>query len=293
MSFANMKQERKSNFSRLNDEIGKINNGDGRGQDDRFWRPELDKAGNGYAVIRFLPPVDGEDLPWVRIFNHGFQGPGGWFIENSLTTLNKADPVSEYNTQLWGSGVEANKDLARKQKRRLSYISNVLVVEDSKHPENEGKVFLFKYGKKIFDKVNDLMNPQFEDEQPVNPFDFWEGANFKLKIRKVEGFTNYDKSEFSAPQQLFDGEDVQLENLWQTQNKLQEFLALDNFKSYAELKARLDRVLNLNGDNALATTFTAEETTLPRKSVVDTEFNEETTDDNDSMTYFAKLAKED
>ena len=298
MSFANMKKQRKSNFSRLNEELGKITNGDGKGQDERFWRPELDKSGNGYAVIRFLPPVDGEDLPWVRLFNHGFQGPGGWYIENSLTTLGKKDPVSEYNSSLWNSGIEANKDLARKQKRRLSYISNVLVLEDSKHPENEGKVFLFKFGKKIFDKINDLMNPQFEDENPINPFDFWEGANFKLKIRKVEGFTNYDKSEFSTPEPLMEGNDQELEMLWKTQYKLQDFLLPENFKSYEDLQSRLDKVLNVAGSNPLAAALTAEEDNVvkqPTPSTISTvtEEYEESSDEGDSMSYFSKLANEE
>ena len=300
MSFANMKKQRKSNFSRLNEEIGKINNGDQKGnQDDRFWKPELDKSGNGYAVLRLLPPVDGEDLPWVRIFNHGFQGPGGWYIENSLTTLGKKDPVSEYNSQLWNSGIEANKDLARKQKRRLTYISNVLVLEDPKHPENEGKVFLYKYGKKIFDKINDLMNPQFEDESPINPFDFWEGANFKLKIRKVEGFTNYDKSEFAAPSALMDGDDKRLEDLWKTQYKLQEFLLPENFKTFDELQERLDKVLNVSASpNGLAAALTAEtdDIGVPQHVTppqVKNDFEESAEEESDSMSYFSKLAEED
>lgn len=297
MSFANMKKQRKSNFSHLNEELNKMTNGEGRGQDDRFWKPELDKSGNGYAVIRFLPPSDGEDLPWVRIFNHGFQGPGGWYIENSLTTLGKKDPVSEYNSQLWNSGIEANKDLARKQKRRLSYISNVLIVEDPKHPENEGKVFLYKYGKKIFDKINDVMNPEFEDESPVNPFDFWEGTNFKLKIRKVEGFTNYDKSEFAAASALLEGDDKQLEDLWKTQYKISDFLLPDNFKSYDELQTRLDKVLNTTGGNALAAALSAEDEKLdnrPKQTVVAQEFDSnEDASDSDAMSYFAKLADED
>ena len=297
MSFANMKKQRKSNFSRLNEELNKMTNGEGKGQDDRFWKPELDKSGNGYAVIRFLPPSDGEDLPWVRIFNHGFQGPGGWYIENSLTTLGKKDPVSEYNSQLWNSGIEANKDLARKQKRRLSYISNVLIIEDPKHPENEGKVFLYKYGKKIFDKINDVMNPEFEDESPVNPFDFWEGTNFKLKIRKVEGFTNYDKSEFAAASALLEGDDKQLEDLWKTQYKLSDFLLPENFKSYEELQTRLDKVLNTTGGNALAAALTAEDEKLdnsPKQTVVAQEFDSnEDASDSDAMSYFAKLADED
>jgi len=187
--------------------------------DDRFWVPEVDASGNGYAVIRFLdtPAVDGEDgLPWIQIWSHGFQGPGGWYIENSLTTLGKTDPVSEYNTVLWNSGIEANKEIARKQKRKLSYISNVLVISDPKRPSNEGKVFLFKYGKKIFEKIKAQLEPEFQDETPMNPFDFWKGADFKLKIRNYEGYRNYDKSEFAAPAALYNGDDTQIEKVWKS-----------------------------------------------------------------------------
>ena len=243
MSFATMKKNRNKSLESLIKETEKINSPSfGNGDDDRFWRTALDKSGNGYAVIRFLPAPTGEDVPWVRTFNHGFQGPGGWYIENSLTTLGKKDPVSEYNTSLWNSGIEANKDIARKQKRRLTYISNVYIVKDPSNPENEGTVRLFKYGKKIFDKVNDMMNPSFEDESPRNPFDFWEGANFKMKIRKVDGFSNYDKSEFDNPAPLIEDDD-KMEEIWKTQHSLQEFLAPDNFKSYNDLKVKLDKIL--------------------------------------------------
>lgn len=297
MSFAALKKQRSKALAHLTEELNKIQNPqDNSREDDRYWRPELDKSGNGYAVIRFLPPTEGEDLPWVRIFNHGFQGPGGWYIENSLTTLGKKDPVSELNTQLWNSGLEANKDLARKQKRRLTYISNILVLEDSKHPENEGKVFLFKYGKRIFDKINDLMNPQFEDEQPVNPFDYWEGANFKLKIRKVEGFTNYDKSEFAAPSPLFEGDDQQLEDLWKTQNKLQEFLLPEKFKTYEELKQRLDKAMGVGSTAQFSTNIEDDEEpqmTKSKKVAPPPSYDEEDEGDLDSMSYFAKLANED
>ena len=214
MSFSDLK-EKAGNFEKLQAELEKVNNPVTSFADDRFWKPELDKSGNGYAIIRFLPQPSGEDLPWCKIWSHAFNGPGGWYIENSLTTLQKKDPVSEYNTELWNSGVEANKDVARKQKRILKYYSNVLVVSDPKHPENEGKVFLYRFGKKIFDKISEVMNPQFDDESPMNPFDFWEGANFKLKVRKVDGFWNYDKSEFEAASALHEGDDTQLEEgLW-------------------------------------------------------------------------------
>ena len=211
--------------------------------DERLWKPELDKTGNGYAVIRFLPAVDGEDLPWVKVWNHAFQGPTGqWYIENSLTTLGQKDPVSEMNTAYWNSGVESDKEIARKQKRKLQYFSNIYVVSDPKHPEKEGKVFLFRFGKKIFDKIMESMQPAFADEVAVNPFDFWKGANFKLKIRKVDGFWNYDKSEFENPTTLFDDDDG-IEEVWKQQYSLADFTAPTNFKSYDELKTRLNTVL--------------------------------------------------
>ena len=199
----------------------------GSRDDPRLWQPTVDKAGNGMAMIRFLPApsVDGEDaLPWVRVFSHGFQGPGGWYIENSLTTLNQKDPVSEYNSTLWNSGIEANKEIARKQKRRLNYIANVYVVSDPSNPENEGQIRIYKFGKKIFDKITEAMNPEFADETPVNPFDMWEGANFKLKIRNVEGYRNYDKSEFAEKSALLDGDDAKLETLWKQEHSVKEFL---------------------------------------------------------------------
>lgn len=237
-----------SNIEKLTRELEKKQSGGGYDDDaDKFWKCETDKAGNGYAIIRFLPApaVDGDEgIPWVTVYTHGFNGPGGWYIENSLTTLNEKDPVSEYNSELWNSGIEANKEIARKQKRRMTYISNILVVEDPKHPENNGKVFLFKYGKKIFEKITDAMNPPPEfGETPINPFDLWNGANFKLKIRKVEGYQNYDKSEFDSPSAVLNGDDAKLEKLWQSEYSLKEFLDRKNFKSYDELKARLARVL--------------------------------------------------
>ncbi|SVD48040.1 uncharacterized protein METZ01_LOCUS400894, partial [marine metagenome] len=242
MSFSDLK-EKAGNFEKLQAELEKVNNPVSSFADDRFWKPDLDKSGNGYAVIRFLPQPSGEDLPWCKIWSHAFNGPGGWYIENSLTTLQKKDPVSEYNTELWNSGVEANKDVARKQKRILKYYSNVLVVSDPKHPENEGKVFLYRFGKKIFDKISEVMNPQFDDESPMNPFDFWEGANFKLKVRKVDGFWNYDKSEFEAAAALLDGNDTQLEEVYGKLYSLKQFLTEENFKSYDELKEKFNRVV--------------------------------------------------
>ena len=247
MAFTSLSDLRKSRggFDTLMKEVEKISNPQSEQKgDDRFWVPAVDKAGNGFAIIRFLAPPKGEELPWVRIWSHGFQGQSGkWYIENSLTTINQNDPVSELNTKLWNSGSEADKETARKQKRKLNYITNILVVKDSANPENEGKVMLFRFGKKIFDKIKDVSQPQFEDEKPINPFDFWEGANFKLKIRNVEGYRDYDKSEFADKSALFDGDDEKLEELWKKEHGLKEFVERKQFKAYDQLKARLDKVL--------------------------------------------------
>ena len=251
MSFDALKKNRSSSLDKLNAQLDKITTKSYSDPNEgKFWKPTRDKAGNGFAIIRFLPPPQGEEMPFVRIWDHGFQGPTGlWYIENSLTTLGQDDPVSEYNSKLWNSGLESDKEIARKQKRRLKYVANILVIKDSANPENEGKVFLYQFGKKIFDKLNDLMNPSFEDEAPVNPFDLWEGANFRLKIRQFEGYPNYDKSEFDAPSALFD-DDEKLEATWKQEHSLQELLDPKNFKSYSELKTKLYRVLDLTDDSA-------------------------------------------
>jgi hypothetical protein len=297
LDFAALKKNRGS-FDSLMKEVEKIaqptTQGDSQ-KDDRFWQPEVDKAGNGSAIIRFLPPPKGEELPWVRIWNHGFQGPTGkWYIENSLTTIGKADPVSELNTELWNSGIEANKDLVRKQKRRLTYIANIYVVKDPAHPENEGKIFLYKFGKKIFDKIKDVMQPQFEDEEPINPFDFWKGANFKLKIRNVEGYRNYDKSSFDNPSHLLE-DDSELEGVWKGQNSLVEFLDPKNFKSYDELKNKLNMVLNASGATPRAEEVKFEENITPRAAAPKQPAKKEVDfdDADESLSYFAKLANEE
>ena len=263
-------------------------------KDDRLWKPEMDKSGNGYAVIRFLPAVDGEDLPWAKVWNHAFQGPTGqWYIENSLTPIGQKDPVSEHNTRLWNTGLESDKEIARKQKRKLQYFANIYVVSDSKHPENEGKVFLYRFGKKIFDKIMEAMQPAFEDEEAINPFDFWKGANFKLKVRKVDGYWNYDKSEFDSVSVLFDDDDA-IEEVWKKQYPLAEFSADSNFKSYDELKTRLDAVLSgtvsvgnvtdeLNDEPVAAPKV--DTTPVEASSSNSSEENEE-----DTMAYFEKLA---
>lgn len=300
-SLSDLRNQR-GNFDKLVKEVEKIANPQSQSDsrdDDRFWQPEVDKAGNGYAVFRFLPPPKGEEMPWVRVWNHGFQGPTGkWYIENSLTTIGKPDPVSEMNNDLWNSGSEANKEIARKQKRRLQYFVNVLILEDPAHPENVGKVKLFKFGKKIFDKIKDVMQPEFQDEEPINPFDFWKGADFKLKIRKVDGYRNYDKSEFGPVRPLYE-EDEKIEAVWNQQHSLADFLDARHFKSYEELKKKLDAVLS----GVPAAVRHAEEVDLDapvaRPAAVAVaapaaRAPEPTYDDgDDTLSYFANLAADD
>jgi len=243
MSFNDLKKQSSlgSLTAKLVKEVEKMST-TSSGADERLWKPEMDKTGNGFAVIRFLPAPEGEELPWAKLYTHAFQGPGGWYIENSLTTLGQKDPVSEHNRELWNSGHDADKETVRKQKRKLSYYSNIYVVKDPANPQNEGRVFLFKYGKKIFDKIMEAMQPEFEDETPINPFDFWQGANFKLKIVKKDGYWNYDKSEFDRVDPLLEDDDA-LEAIWKKQYSLAAVTAPDQFKSYEDLEKRLKYVL--------------------------------------------------
>jgi hypothetical protein len=263
-NFASLKKNRSKSLESLNAQLDKISSKSYQDPNaGKFWKPTRDKAGNGFAIIRFLPAPEGEEMPFVRVWDHGFQGPTGlWYIENSLTTINQDDPVSEFNGKLWNSGVDADKDQARKQKRRLKYTSNIYVVKDPAHPENEGKVFMYSFGKKIFDKLNDQMNPTFEDEEPVNPFDLWEGANFRLKIRQFEGYPNYDKSEFDAPTPLSD-DDETMETVWNQQHSLQQLVEPTNFKSYDELKTKLFRVLDLASETVEVAAPSPYESTTP------------------------------
>ena len=297
MSFAKLKKQSKlgSLTQKLVKEVEKMNNTGGQG-DDRLWKLEVDKGGNGYAVIRFLPAPDGEDLPFVKLYSHAFQGPGGWYIENSLTTLGQKDPVSEFNSQLWNNGTDAGKDTARKQKRKLTYISNIYVVKDPANPENEGKTFLYKYGKKIFDKLTAAMQPEFEDEEAIDPFDFWQGANFKLKAKNVAGYRNYDSSEFAATSALLDDDDA-MEAIWKKEYSLAELVATDQFKSYDELKTRLGYVLgNKPVRNDAETVEQEVEDVRASAPVVETVESVSKApaadDDDDAMSYFAKLAAE-
>ena len=285
----------KKSLETLTSELNKVSGDGGKVSDDRFWTATVDKAGNGYAIIRFLPAPPDEDVPFVRIFDHVFQGPGGWYIENSLTTIGKSDPVSEYNSKLWNSGIEANKEIVRKQKRRLHFISNIQVISDPGNPANEGKVFLFKYGKKIFDKLKEAMEPQFADEEAINPFDLWSGAPFKLKIRQVEGYRNYDKSEFGSPEPL-SNDDKELEKIWKSEHSLKAFLDPSNFKSEEELRARLAKVLA--EDSAPAKRARAEEETpwadkdeAPSfKASHAPKYSGDEEEDDESLEFFKQLA---
>jgi len=292
MSFANLKRNRDS-LDKLTKAIETTTQTAEAGSKDdtRFWAPTVDKSGNGMAVIRFLPApsIDGDDgLPWVRRFDHGFQGPGGWFIDNCLTTVGDKCPVCEHNSTLWNSGVEANKEIVRKQKRRLSYVANIYVISDPSNPENEGTVRLYKFGKKIFDKISEVMNPEFPDETPLNPFDLWEGANFKLKIRNVEGYRNYDKSEFADKSALLDGDDDKLEAIYTKEHSLKDFTDKKHFKPYEQLKARLDKVLGFEGD--AVPNIRAEDVELPTP-VTRAKAPVSTTVDDD-LDYFKSLAEQ-
>ena len=300
MSFNELKKKSKNNMTdlikKMEDQIKKTDY-----KDDRYWRPEIDKSGNGFAIIRFLPEVENEDCPWAKVYSHTFRGPGGWYIENCLTTISQKDPVSELNTQLWNSGVESDKNLARDRKRKLNYTSNIYVVSDPSNPQNEGKVFLYKYGAKIFEKLQEVMKPEFKDEEAINPFDFWKGANFRLKIRKVAGYTNYDKSEFDSSSPLCKGDDAELEKVWKSQHPLTEFTNSSNFKTHQELKDRLYEVLG--GDIRAASNVgydkTAEDISesdikekkpqdFKSKKLPEQNVDEET----DALDYFSKLAEE-
>ena len=302
MSFKDLKKQSSlgSLTQKLVKEVEKMNT-TGGGADERLWKPELDKTGNGYAVVRFLPSPEGEDVPWAKMYSHAFQGPGGWYIENSLTTTGGKDPVSEHNRELWNSGNETDKDVVRKQKRKLSYYSNIYVVKDPVNPHNEGKVFLFKYGKKIFDKVMEAMQPEFEDETPINPFDFWKGANFKLKIVKKDGYWNYDKSEFDSVAPLLDDDDA-LEALWKKEYSLAAVTAADQFKSYDDLKKRLNNVLGAKPPTRKVYNEDLEDESEGRGSftpdfkskapVAAAPVASASADEDDALTYFQKLAEE-
>ena len=286
--FQSLKKNRQSQLANLTQQLEKSQQTNNY-EDERIWKVTRDKSGTGSAIIRFLPPSDGENTPWVRLFTHGFQGSGGWYIENSRTTINEKDPVSEFNSSLWNNGTDAGKDQARKQKRRLEYYSNILVLEDPANPENNGKIKLFKYGKKIHEKITDVMSPEFADEEAVNPFDFWEGCNFRLKIRQLDGWPNYDRSEFDRPTALSD-DDAKLEDIWNKQYKLQEIVSDDKFKPYDELKSKLDRVLGLQ-TTSFATPSEPEDILESEiKDSVSDNYSSTAESSEDTLSYFEKLA---
>jgi len=292
MSFADLKRKSQNSFQFLQKELEKSST-ENTGGDDRLWKPELDASGNGYAVIRFLPAPEGETVPWAKVYSHAFQGPGGWFIENCLTTNGDKCPVCVHNNGLWNSGIESDKEVARKQKRKLSYYSNIYVVKDPKHPENEGKVFLYRYGKKIFDKIMAAMQPEFQDETPVNPFDLWEGANFKLKIKTVAGYWNYDSSEFDRVAAL-SADDDELEGIWKQAYKLTDYTADSEFKSYDDLDARLNTVLNTAPRATVREQAEEEFEPIPVRETTTSVISKSPTvdDDDDALSYFARLAEE-
>ena len=297
MGFNDMKKKSKSGMEDLIKKMEDQTKAKEGFKDDRFWRPEQDKSGNGFAIIRFLPTVDGEEVPWAKVYNHAFQGPGGWYIENSLTTIGQKDPVGELNNQLWNSGLESDKDLARIRKRKLTYTSNIYVVSDPANPQNEGKVFLYRYGTKIFEKIQEAMKPEFNDEEPVNPFDFWKGANFRIKIRKVGGFTNYDKSEFDSQSVLFD-DDAKLEKIWKSQYPLLPLVDSSNFKSYDELKTRMQEVLGgdvrATAPNSSKTAEDVSDELVEKKPSLKSKkpVEQDVDDESDALSYFQKLASE-
>ena len=293
MSFKDMKRKSVGSISELTKKLESAEKKNSY-QDDRFWKPTLDKASNGMAVFRFLPAPENEDMPWAKLYTHAFKVGGRWYIENSRTTIGEKDPVSEMNSELWNSGLESDKDIARDRKRKLSYISNILVLKDPGAPENEGKVFLYKYGVKIFNKIQEAMQPEFDDEDPINPFDYWAGANFKLKVRKVGGYINYDKSEFESPSELLGGDDDKLEELWKTQHSLQAFVAPDQFKTYDELKKKLQEVV---GDDIRATEsdFVSQKTVedVVVEETVSSDSGETEGEETDALSYFQQLGNED
>lgn len=294
MSFASMKKARQAELEKLKAQIESTNKG-GAGNQDNYWKPERDKAGNGQALIRFLPAAEGETTPWITYYDHWFKGPTGqYYTEKSLTTIGQDDPVSEFNSRLWNSGIDADKDQARAQKRKMHYVANILVVKDFANPENDGKVFLYRFGAKIFDKIKDAMNPVFEGDEPINPFDFWDGADFHMRITNVEGWVNYDKSVFRDPRPLSD-DDARLEEIYNALTPLSSLIAPDKFKSYAELKAKLNRVLCIEADEPVrpaavaAAPVVEREEPAPRPAVT----VEEDDSDDDTLSFFQGLADED
>jgi hypothetical protein len=283
-NFSDFKKKSKNSVAQLSERLEKMNAKESY-KDERLWKPGIDKAGNGYAVIRFLPEIEGEDTPFVSVYSHTFKGKGGYFWENCPTTIGEKCPVCAANTELWNSGIEDDKNLARQRKRKLTYISNILVIEDPANPENKGKVFLYQYGTKIFQKIQGLAHPEFQDEVAVDPFNFWTGADFKIKIRNVGGYVNYDRSEFATPAPLLGGDDKKLEELWKKQYPLKPFVDKSQFKSFDELNARFKKSV---GDDIRAqfTESKSIEDDVEESSVV------ENIEEKDPLQYFSEMEKD-
>lgn len=303
-------KKRKFDVQSLVNEAEKAGGNNKKG-DERFWKPTVDQQGNGYAVIRFLPTKeylnDPAAVPWVRYWDHGFKGPTGkWYIEKSLTSIGQQDPLGELNSRMWATEDPEQQEIVRQRKRRLHHVANILVVDDQGNPDNNGKVFLYQFGKKIFDKIIDVMSPEFPDEDPIVPFDVFGGANFQLKIRQVAGYRNYDKSNFAAPSDLFDGDEKKLEELFDKLYDISEFVDPAKYPSYSELEKKLNDVLGvrkptLDAATAAAPAMKSAEAKEPEIVESNIEINDETgeddlpwndEEDDDVLAHFERLAAE-
>lgn len=303
-NFSQLKQTSQDSLRKLTEQMNKMNpESESKKGDENFWKPTVDKAGNGSAIIRFLPAPEGEDVPFVRYWDHGFQGPGGkWYIEKSLTSIGEKDPVAEYNSKLWkesDNDDSPQRKQARKQKRRLHYVANIYVVKDPGNPENNGKVFLYDFGKKIFEKLNAVMHPVddgIEEKKPINPFCLWTGANFYLRMRQVDGYRSYETSSFGESKSLLD-DDKALETVWKQEHSLKGFLDHSKYKTFAELDRRLKEVLELNvpstPDEAPKMAEPPVARTAPAKTLPERKTPVLDEEDEDDLSFFKKLAEEE
>lgn len=252
---------------------------------------ETDKMGNGRAVIRFLPAPKGEDDPFIKLYNHGFQNNGKWFIENCPTTLGRQCELCSRNSELWNSGVDANKEIARSRKRKLNYYSNILVINNPANPDLEGQVMLFRYGAKIFDKIKSAMKPEFEEDAAIDPFDFWTGADFRLRVKQVAGYPNYDDSTFCS-MSVLNGDDEKLQEIWEKEYSLQELISPDKFKSDEEFTKRLDFVLG-NKQTTVHDDSESQEEELDMMKELEESYASRSggsSEEEDALAYFEQLA---
>lgn len=295
MNFKDFKKNKGNFLETLNQKIKESNTT--FEPDARYFQVTKDKAGNGVALVRFLP---GKDTPWVRYWSHSFEYNGGWYIENSRTSLKEDDPVSEYNKLLWDSGKEEYKEFVSLKpgtKRKLNYVSNIYVIEDPANPENNGKVFLYQYGAKIYDKIKALMQPSIKTLPPVNPFNPFDGANLQIIIKKVAGYPNYDDTKFIQEGSKL-GNDDEIEKIYNQQYDLEDILKESNFKPYEKLKARLIKVLGKNAplmeeylSNFGEVVETKKESTTPppqkKKEEIDVPFDTDTPIDEEFIKALA------